>query len=43
MNFLPSIGVLCANEPPAALSRARVEFMSTPVQKMCKDISSGID
>jgi hypothetical protein len=34
---------LCANEPPAAMSRCRVEVMSTPMQKICNDISLGIE
>ena len=40
---LPSAGVRCANEPPAAMSRFRADFMSKPEQKMFNDTSSGID
>ena len=40
---LPSAGVVCANEPPAAMSRFRADFMSKPEQKMFNDTSSGID
>ena len=39
---LSSIGVVCASEPPAGLSRYRADFMSKPEQKMSKDTSSGI-
>ena len=27
---LPSVGVVCANEPPAVMSRSRADFMSKP-------------
>ena len=40
---LPSTGVVCANEPPAAMSSFRADFMSKPEQKMFNDTSSGID
>ena len=40
---LPSTGVRCANEPPAAKSSLRAESMSKPEQKMLNDTSSGID
>ena len=40
---LHSIGVVCVNEPPAAMSRSRVDFMSKPEQKMSNDTPSGID
>ena len=41
--FLPSAGVVCANDPPAVLSRFRADLMSKPEQKMFKDTSSSID
>ena len=40
---LPSVGVVCANKPPAVMSRSRADFMSKPEQKMSNDTSSGID
>ena len=40
---LPSAGVRCANEPPAAKSSLRADSMSKPEQKMFNDTSSGID
>ena len=40
---LPSAGVWCANEPPAAKSSLRADSMSKPEQKMFNDTSSGID
>ena len=40
---LPSAGVGCANESPAAMSRFRADFMSKPEQKMFNDTSLGID
>ena len=40
---LPSAGVRCANEPPAAKSSFRADSMSKPEQKMFNDTSSGID
>ena len=40
---LPSTGVRCANEPPAAKSSLRAESMSKPEQKMLNDTSLGID
>ena len=40
---LPSAGVVCANEPPAAKSSFRADSMSKPEQKMFNDTSSGID
>jgi len=40
---LPSTGVRCANEPPAAKSSLRADSMSKPEQKMFNDTSSGID
>ena len=40
---LPSARVVCANEPPAAMSRFRADFMSKPEQKMFNDTSLGID
>ena len=40
---LPSAGVRCANEPPAAKSSLRADPMSKPEQKMFNDTSSGID
>ena len=40
---LPSAGVVCANEPPAAKSSLRADSMSKPEQKMFNDTSSGID
>jgi hypothetical protein len=39
--FLPSFGVLYANEPLAAISRSRAEVMSKSMQKKCKDTASG--
>jgi hypothetical protein len=38
--FFPSIGVLNANDPLAAMSRSTAKVMSKPRQKMCKDTSS---
>ena len=40
---LPSAGVRCANEPPAAKSSLRADSVSKPEQKMFNDTSSGID
>ena len=40
---LPSAGVVCANEPPAAMSSLRADSISKPEQKMFNDTSSGID
>ena len=40
---LPSAGVRCANEPPAAKSSLRADSMSKPEQKMFNDTSLGID
>ena len=40
---LPSAGVVCANEPPVAMSSLRADSMSKPKQKMFNDTSSGID
>ena len=40
---LTSAGVVCANEPPAAMSSFREDFISKPEQKMPNDTSSGID
>ena len=40
---LPSAGVRCANEPPAAKLSLRADSMSKPEQKMFNDTSSGID
>src|SRR6185369_4551028 len=40
---LPSVGVVCANESPAVMSRSRADFISKPEQKMSNDASSGID
>ena len=40
---LPSTRVVCANKPPAVMSRFRADFISKPEQKMFKDTSSGID
>ena len=40
---LPSAGVRCANEPPAAKSSLRADSISKPEQKMFNDTSSGID
>ena len=40
---LSSIGVVCASEPLAGMSRYRADFMSKPEQKMCNDTSSGRD
>ena len=34
---------MCANEPPAVMSRSREDFISKPEQKMSDDILSGID
>ena len=38
---LPSAGVVCANDPPAAMLRFRADFMSKPEQKMFNDTSLG--
>ena len=40
---LLSVALVCANEPPAVMSRSRADFMSKPEQKMFNDTSSGID
>ena len=40
---LPSAGVRCTNEPPAAKSSFRADSVSKPEQKMFNDTSSGID
>ena len=40
---LPSTGVRCAKEPPAAMSSLRADSMSKPEQKMFNDTSLGID
>ena len=40
---LPSTGVVCANDPSAAMSRFRVDFMTKPEQKIFNDTSLGID
>ena len=40
---LPSTGVRCANEPPAAKSSFRADSMSKHEQKMFNDTSLGID
>ena len=39
---LPSAGVVCVNEPQAAMSRFRADFVSKPDQKMFNNTSSGI-
>ena len=41
--YLPSVGVVCGNEPSAVMSRSRADFMSKPEQKMSNDTSLGID
>ena len=40
---LPSVGVIWANKPPAAMSRFRADFMPKPEQKRFYDKSSGRD
>ena len=40
---LPSAGVVCANEPPAAMSRSRANFMSKLKQKISNNTTLGID
>ena len=40
---LPSAGVRCANEPPAAKSSFGADSMSIPEQKMFNNTSSSID
>jgi len=34
---------VCVNEPPAAMSRSRADFMSKPKNKILNDTSSGTD
>jgi len=40
---LPSVGIVCANKPPAVMLRSREDFVSKPEQKMSNDTSLGIN